>query len=179
MMIYRGSNNILMLLDTDSSKLKLIKTIEYIDKETGELMDKGIFELEYKLYDILILPDGQIDCDFTQKYNEAKEELFRIKKEKLKKDSMLKINNDLNMNNNVNNKNQYYYNSRKRVQKPFEELKKEAEESMKTNPNGPWYDSRRNERWGYCQHCNELTKYWVMFDGATNTCRCRECDKKN
>lgn len=172
MMIYRGSNNILILLDTDSSLVKLAKIIQYIDYETGELVDEKIFELKYKLNDILILPNGQVECDFNESFNKAKKEFFNLVEEKKKKENIYK-----NINNNSTTQYQNYYKPKRKVEKSLDELQKEVELNMIKFPRGPWYDSSRDERWGFCKCCDKLTKDWVSFDGATNECICRDCDK--
>jgi hypothetical protein len=31
------------------------------------------------------------------------------------------------------------------------------------------------ERIGVCEFCNVMTNDWIVFDGATGTCKCRRC----
>lgn len=89
-------------------------------------MDEKIFELKYKLYDILILPNGQVECDFNEKYNNAKKEFFNLVEEKKKKENISSTHN------------QYYYKPKRKVEKSMDELRKEVELNMIKFPRGPW-----------------------------------------
>ncbi len=58
--------------------------------------------------------------------------------------------------------------------KSLEELMDEAMDQVEKRPQGPWYDSLEDARWGFCTVCGQLTKDWVVF-APDNTCTCSEC----
>ena len=63
LLIHESKNNTAYFLNTDNQKMIIVRKIEYRNRDNVLIKEKYYWQ-EYNLNDIIILPDGNIHCDF-------------------------------------------------------------------------------------------------------------------
>lgn len=174
------NDKVIKLLDTDTNTISFLKYLEFRD-EDDKLVDSKPFSRSYVLGTLNIDEHtGQFVTNFMNEYKITQNH-FNKKWQRKLESSKKQITNmpkpyktliqELPLENIKLSRNTML----KRNNKSKEELKREALECKRNNPQGPWYDSTRLERWGICEKCGAFTNKWTSFKGKTNTCICYEC----
>jgi hypothetical protein len=68
-------NETAVYIDPYNENIALVKKIEYYDKLANKQINE-LFHMTYKLNDVVIMPDGKINCDFNSTYNKRKSEVI-------------------------------------------------------------------------------------------------------
>lgn len=194
-------NKTVTLLDVDKEQIVLCRLVSTVDKK-GRLMNEEVFRKNYSVQDISTAAQGFSVKDFENEF------MAFEKNSATKKDRALEREKELarffSVTHNVSApKSKVYvqlpatkdtrreesaYKKRKHKQKfdyltpskksNLDQLRLEALKQKSANPQGPWYDSTRDDKWGDCKHCGEFTKDWVDFWGESNKCVCRKCSRQ-
>ncbi len=188
LVLTRGNTDELYFLDTDKKRFIIVKKMEYRDRN-DIIREKRLFSKAYDMECVIIDKEGKIKCNFVslfeEEYKRFKEEI-RIKEEEEKEREKQRIKRLQKMWQKEPTQLPSYMpttpTTLQNYKRPFlmeetsfEELKKEALKAKERNPEGPWYDRTRDEKWGICLICGEFTKKWYYFDGSNNTCKCKKC----
>lgn len=190
LVLQRGQGEQLCFLDTEKQHFTLVRLMKYLD-ESGVVKAKELCSRSYPLENVVISPEGKIICDFdnlymdrfeafTAKKRQEEEELKRIREEEVRRRFEFLQNLQENRQTHTSQSEEISpinpgENNFPKKEKPFDILQKEALEYKKLSPEGPWYDSTRDDKWGTCTKCGEFTKYWYFFSNKDNTCECKNC----
>lgn len=145
--------NVLRIIDTESSILTLIKDLKFIEPKTNTLLYRDVFAYKYDLINDKV-PKGKIYSDFLSKYKQREVESLEESRKKLS--TAVEKKHQPNLHN-------------PKLESIF------VEKPKKIVPNNVDYKS--SEATYICELCNEETKesYCWTYTKIKGTCKCNKC----
>lgn len=179
------SDGIIRFFDYEKDEVTFLKYLEYIVE--GDVYKRSFFS---KKYNALELEASLIEVfsteEFIELYNIEKERFDKVTKleydKKIALDRVLELEGEKLKELVKKEKELKEEEIRKKIDNEKKYFKTEddyCEEALKCrdeNPDGPWYDSRRTDRWAICTECGSFTNKWWQIN-SKNECRC-DCDKE-